>query len=116
MSGLPPQQVLAILRIRQWMQDRIALKTARAIDYERVGWKERRRRQSDARIVRVIDFERAFQRLSHEEQTALAGIYRDNLGQDVTAAAIGCSLRKLSYLLPIARQHLADILDRLDLL
>jgi hypothetical protein len=38
-----------------------------------------------------------------------------NLIRDVIAS-IGCSLRKLSYLIPTAHQHLADILDRCDLL
>lgn len=33
-----------------------------------------------------------------------------------TAAAIGCSVRTLAYLLPAARRRLADTLDRLDLL
>jgi predicted DNA-binding protein (UPF0251 family) len=43
-------------------------------------------------------------------------IYRDNQPQDTAADAIGCSQRKLCYLLPEARQHLADILNCLDLL
>jgi hypothetical protein len=29
---------------------------------------------------------------------------------------VGRSVRKLAYLIPTARQHLAEILDRLDLL
>jgi len=62
------------------------------------------------------DFERAFARLSQEEQTALASTYRDKLDQQATAFAVGCSVRKLFYLIPAARQHLADVLDRLDLL
>ena len=68
------------------------------------------------RAWRVIDFERAFARLSQEEQTALAATYRDRMGQSAAAFAVGCSLRKLAYLLPAARQRLAVILDRLDLL
>jgi len=41
--------------------------------------------------VRVIDFEKAFARLSQEEQTALAATYRDRAGQSATAFAVGCS-------------------------
>ena len=41
---------------------------------------------------------------------------RDNQPQDKAGDATGCSQRKLCYLLPEARQNLADILNRLDLL
>ena len=40
----------------------------------------------------------------------------NNQPQDKAADVIGCSQRKLCYLLPEARQNLADILNRLDLL
>jgi hypothetical protein len=30
--------------------------------------------------------------------------------------ALSCSARKVSYMIPQARQHLADVLDRMDLL
>jgi hypothetical protein len=52
---------------------------------------------ADARIVRVLDFERAFAMLEEEQQLALALIYRDNQPQDKAADAIGCSQRKLCY-------------------
>jgi hypothetical protein len=39
--------------------------------------------------------------------------HRENLGNEATAFAAGCSHRKLSYLLPAA-QYFADIVDRLD--
>jgi hypothetical protein len=48
--------------------------------------------------------------------TALAATYRDRKRQSATVFALGCSLRKLACLLLAARQHLAEILDRLDLL
>ena len=41
--------------------------------------------------------------------------YRDHQGHAATAAAIGCSVRTLVYLLPAAKRRLADTLDRLDL-
>lgn len=85
-------------------------------DHQAPRLRERYTGETDARLVRVIDFEKAFARLSQEEQTPLAATYRDRAGQSATAFAVGCSLRKLAYLLPTARQHLADILDRLDLL
>jgi DNA-directed RNA polymerase specialized sigma24 family protein len=115
-SGLPADNALAIIRIKQWQQDRAALATSRTTDYTRTGWKQRNHRTADARIVRVLDFERAFAMLEEEHQLALALIYRDNQPQDKAADAIGCSQRKLCYLLPEARQNLANILNRLDLL
>jgi DNA-directed RNA polymerase specialized sigma24 family protein len=48
--------------------------------------------------------------------TVLAATYCDNLTHNETAALLDCSPRKICYLLPAARSHLADILNRLDLL
>jgi DNA-directed RNA polymerase specialized sigma24 family protein len=116
MSGIPANQILAIIRIRQWHVDRAALKTAKVTHYQRRGWTQRTNCNADARIVRVLDFERAFAQLTEEEQTVLAARYRDGCRQDEAAKATACSPRKVAYLLPIARQHLAEILDKLDLL
>jgi len=82
----------------------------------RPGWQQHTNRHADAQLVCVVDFELAFQHLTLEEQTALALHYREGLGHSTVAAALGCSLRKLAYLIPALRQQLADILDRRDLL
>lgn len=116
MPGIPCNQVLAIVRIRQWAFDRQALKSAKTTDYQRTGWTQRNNRSADARIVCVLSFEKAFSSLSTELQTILAAKYRDNLTDTDTAAILNCSLRKVTYLLPIAREQLADTLNRLDLL
>jgi DNA-directed RNA polymerase specialized sigma24 family protein len=116
MPGIPTDQVLAIIRLKQWAIDRDGLKNAKTCNYERKGWTQRNNRHADARIVRVIDFERAFNKLSMEDKTVLLLTYRESQGQTITAAAAECSVRKLAYLIPNARQHLADALDRLDLL
>jgi len=42
--------------------------------------------------------------------------YRDKDRYADIAAVLGCSVRKINYLLPTARRKLTDILDRLDLL
>jgi hypothetical protein len=42
--------------------------------------------------------------------------YREHQDYRAVCAAIGVSVRALSYKLPAARQALASILDRLDLL
>ena len=75
-----------------------------------------RDRDADARNVRVADFELAFARLSQDEQTMLAALYRDRLDYSTAASLLQLSTRTLAYKLPAARQHLAQILDRLDLL
>ncbi len=104
MSGIPSDQVLAILRLRQWAVESKALKCGR------------RETDADARNVRVIDFEKALATLDTTHQLALLMTYRDRAGHAATAAALGCSIRTLAYMLPAARRRLADVLDRRDLL
>jgi len=116
MSAIPSDQVLAILRLRQWAVDRNALKCGRTTRLTHAGWRERRQTEADARNVRVIDFEKAFATLDTAHQYALVLTYRDRQGHAATAAAIGCSIRTLAYMLPAARRRLADALDRRDLL
>ena len=64
----------------------------------------------------MIDFEKALATLDTAHQYALILTYRDRAGHAATAAAIGCSVRTLAYMLPAARRRLADALDRRDLL
>jgi DNA-directed RNA polymerase specialized sigma24 family protein len=113
-SGIPSDQVLAILRLRQWAVERNALKCGRTTRLTNAGWRERRETDADARNVRVIDFERALATLDTAHQHALVLTYRDRVGH--AATALGCSVRTLAYMLPAARRRLADILDRRDLL
>ncbi len=54
--------------------------------------------------------------LDAAHQYALVLTYRDRVGHAATAAAIGCSIRTLAYMLPDARRRLADAIDRRDLL
>jgi DNA-directed RNA polymerase specialized sigma24 family protein len=107
---------MAILRLRQWAVERNALKCGRTTRLTSVGWRERRETDADARNVRVIDFEKALSTLDTTHQQALVLTYRDRQGHAATAAAIGCSIRTLAYMLPAARRRLADVLDRRDLL
>jgi hypothetical protein len=65
---------------------------------------------------RVIDFEKALATLDTARQHALVLTYRDRVGHAATAAALGCSVRTLAYMLLAARRRLADALDRRDLL
>jgi DNA-directed RNA polymerase specialized sigma24 family protein len=116
MPGMMPDEVLAVCRLRQWAADRTAMRAARTTDYSRNGWRERRARDVDARLVRVIDFERALTRLPDEQQAILLLTYREHQPQSTIAQVTGCSVRALAYKLPAARQALARTLDLLNLL
>ena len=59
LPGMMPDEVLAVCRLRQWPADRAAMRAGQVTNYHREGWRERRTRDGNARIVRVIDFERA---------------------------------------------------------
>lgn len=107
---------LAVLRLRQWAYDRALARAGAAIDLRRQGWIERRSRQADARLVRVLDFERAFAHLPHSARALLLLIYRDEKSESTAADILGISTRTVYTQLPHARRLLADTLDRADLL
>jgi DNA-directed RNA polymerase specialized sigma24 family protein len=54
------------------------MRSGQVTDYRRQGWRERRTRESDARIVRVVDFERALSHLTDEHQSILLLTYREH--------------------------------------
>jgi DNA-directed RNA polymerase specialized sigma24 family protein len=116
MVRIPPDQVMAILRLRQWAYERAAIRHGRNSKLEFSGWKGRRNRDADSRHVRVIDFERALGQLDPLHQQILVLAYRDNVPRDQAAKMLGISPRQIYYLLPAVRSRLAEILDRLDLL
>lgn len=64
----------------------------------------------------MIDFTSARTTLGADEQAALMLTYRDRERVPDVARAVGCSIRKISYLVPTARRKLADELSRLGLL
>jgi DNA-directed RNA polymerase specialized sigma24 family protein len=109
-------EALAVARLRQWAVSRCSNQNGKIRRPNAQGWKRRDERSFDAALVRVIDFERALSALAEDEQIALVLRYRDK--QEATQIAVGlqCSVRRVSYLIPMARRHLADILDRLNLL
>lgn len=115
-TQLPPDQALAVARLKQWAVLRLATRHGKTTCYRNQGWAQRNAANFDARQVRVLDFERALSELSNEEQIALVHFYRDREGYPQIAAAARCSVRKLSYLIPSARVKLTAALDRLDLL
>lgn len=80
------------------------MKSGHVTDYRRQGWRERRRCESDSRIVRVLDFERALSRLTPEARSLLILTYRDHIDHRAVAIAAGISVRALAYKFPTARQ------------
>ena len=91
------------------------MKTSKVTDLARQGWKDRRRRTADARIVRVIDLS-AHSPASTRTNNSRSTSHRDNLSHMDAARVVGCSIRRIDYLLPAARARLTEILDRYDLL
>lgn len=113
---LTADEVMAIARLRQWGMDRMALRSARATNYRRVGWNQRDACNFDARQVRVLDFERVLDRLGEEEKAALIMKYRDGDTAKRIASTLHCSTRKVDYLANSARLKLTAFLDKLGLL
>jgi DNA-directed RNA polymerase specialized sigma24 family protein len=113
---MTPDEVLAVCRLRQWAYERTKMRSGQVTEYKRQGWSDRRSTHNDARIVRVVDFERALSCLSQEHQTILILTCREHHSRESAAILAGMSARTLSYKLPAARQALASILDRLNLL
>jgi DNA-directed RNA polymerase specialized sigma24 family protein len=109
-------EVLAVARLRQWARERSNNLQGKATVYRRTGWGQRNSCNFDAALVRCIDFERALGKLSEDEQIALIYRYRNKATEREIAAAVGCGVRKLNYLIPAARRHLANVLDTLNLL
>ncbi len=115
---LTPDDVLVMTRIRQWGVNRAIVRSGKTQHFDRERGRPGNMGQNnaDARIVQIIDFERALGCLTEEEQAVLMLIYRDRESYGSTARAMRCSERKVAYLLPVARRRLAGVLDRMGLL
>ena len=58
MSGIPSDQVMAIMRLKQWAFDRAALRHGRTTRMEFSGYRERHQRAADSHNVRALAFEK----------------------------------------------------------
>jgi len=70
---------MAIMRLKQWAFERIALRQGNTTRLKRSGWRERRACETDPRNVRVLDFERALSHLDPMHQQILVLTYRDGI-------------------------------------
>lgn len=109
-------EMLTVLRIKQWRRDRTAAHQGHLTRYRRTGWIERRARDVDTRIVRIIDFERALATLTPHQQTLLIAAYGEGLGHREVARIEGTPDRTFEYQLKGARATLAAELGRRNLL
>jgi hypothetical protein len=111
-------EALAVTSLRRWAQDRSAIrncKSPRAYS-SGAGWIERRSCDADARQVRVIDFERAFDALPDADKLPILLTYRDGVPAHAAARILHTTPSVASYNSRQALTRLANILDRLDLL
>lgn len=115
-AGMAWNEAVAVARLRQWARDNERLKAGRVPVYKNSGWAERRQNKFDSALVRRIDFDRVLDMLKDEDKLALIFHYRDGHTAAEIASLLGCSERKIGYLLPIARKNLACLLDRYNLL
>lgn len=115
-AGMAYDEALAVARLRQWARDKDLQKAGRVAVYKNAGWAERRQNKFDAALVRRIDFDRILNMLPDQDRLSLIFRYRDGHTEAEIACLIGCSVRKVIYLLPNARKALAALLDRYNLL
>ena len=109
-------EALAVARMSEWAHDRNACRQGCIAVYKAHGFVERRSRAADARLVRVINFERAFATLHDTYQTALLLAYRDGCRPHRLALLLHTNPAQAQTWLILARQALADALDRRHLL
>ncbi len=108
--------LLAKLRIKQWLIDRTKLNAGTGNNYARSGWRARRSADSDARIVRCLDFERALLQLPQVDAQIILLTYREKQTAETTARLIGANISTIYHRKPKAIARLAEILDKNDLL
>ena len=114
----PFDNTLARIRLQHWAIERTALRCGRVRNYTapRRQSNDNRTNRFDAALVRCIDFEREFGKLTGDQQTLLLLAYRERQPYRVIAQIARCSERALNYKIPIALAQLAKLLDRAAML
>jgi DNA-directed RNA polymerase specialized sigma24 family protein len=109
-------ETLAVVRLRQWLRDKTRSRHGGATRYQKVGWCERRARDADAALVRILDFEAALALLTPQQQELLTIVYGQGNTRVEAAALLHTSAHTAAYHLTKARRKLALILDRRGIL
>lgn len=113
---LTVNETLTIVRMRQWMYDRAALRAGRTVNLLREGFTPRDQRHADARSVRVLDFERAFGLLPPRARALLVLRFVERTERKSLAEMFDTCERTNQTHTKEALSMLADILDRRGLL
>ena len=115
LRGLASDEALAIAQLRRYGYDRRAARLGNAAtDLDprgRPGSNGGRTNRYDARIVRVVDFDRALSSIGGHNAAMLQMYYCDGEDQALVAEAIGVSIRTLHGMLPKALQLLVSALE-----
>jgi len=109
-------EALAVTAFRRWCADRDAIRRGHTMQFKQRGWTPRTQCQTDARIVRALSFEAAFNTLPEREQSALLLAYRDGLSTPAFSGVLRCPIPHAQAALASGRLRLANALDRRDLL
>ena len=64
-----------MLSVKQWRDDPTKISAGISGIYKRNGYRERRQRDADARIVRTLDFEKALAQLNNSDQSMLISAF-----------------------------------------
>ncbi len=109
-------EVKVIAAIRRWCYDRHKLASGKGNQYKHRGFQRRDERTFDARIVRVLDFERAFTKMPAGAQVLILLVHRDGLTPEEAASIIGVSVPTIRKCLMDTRQALAVLLEQVNAL
>jgi DNA-directed RNA polymerase specialized sigma24 family protein len=109
-------EALAVAALRRWCAERAALRNGRTVELQASGYTPRTQRSCDARIVRTLSFEQAFDTLEDCQQSALLLAYRDGLTAYAMARSLRLCVPVAQARLAAARLSLANALDRRHLL
>jgi DNA-directed RNA polymerase specialized sigma24 family protein len=109
---------LARIRLEHWSAERSAIRNGKTTNFKSPGRPPHtpNTNRFDAALVRCIDFEREFSKLTGDEQTILLLGFREHQPHRVIAQIARRSERAVSYKIPAGLAQLARLLDRASML
>ena len=106
---MTPRQAIAMLSVKQWRDDRTKLSAGISGIYKRNGYRERRQRDADARIVRATRLRESPRATRQPDQSMLISAFYLGHTRKEMADATGISERAANYKLPMALDALATV-------
>ena len=104
-------EVRVVAAIQRWCHDRSKLTSGKGNQFQHRGFQRRDERTFDARMVRVLDFERAFTKLPDADQVMMLMAHRDGIGLHELAEMISVSPNSMRRWLMDTRLALATLLE-----